>query len=119
MAESASDRYARILLPQRNGYPLWIPGPPENLPVQLKEVGTTIGDVGIITPDGSFSFLFNICKPADDPANCFGVPRGFVQVHLNDIDIRRPPDVYQRGSHVSSELIEKEQLSASFSAELP
>jgi hypothetical protein len=87
MSPGPSDVYVRQLLPQRYGYPLFIPEPNENLPLEYRQIGISIGDVGIIMPDGSFSFLFNICAPADDPVHCYGVPDGFKSVHPTPLDV--------------------------------
>jgi hypothetical protein len=40
--------------------------------------GVSIGDVGLITPDGAFDYLFNICLPSDDPVNINRVPENFL-----------------------------------------
>jgi hypothetical protein len=39
--------------------------------------GVDIGDVGIVTSEGIFDFLFNICRPSDDPINRSRVPDNF------------------------------------------
>ncbi|KAJ6477783.1 hypothetical protein C8R45DRAFT_799845, partial [Mycena sanguinolenta] len=67
MAES--HLYSRLLLPKGHGYPLFRPQPFDDLPVELRRQGTTIGDVGVVTSDGSFDVIFNICRAADDPLN--------------------------------------------------
>ncbi|KAL1712111.1 hypothetical protein EV715DRAFT_297385 [Schizophyllum commune] len=72
-----SQIYAENLLPLREGYPLWIPEPDEELPMCYRETGARIGDVGVISQDGGFRFLFNICSRADDPVNKGGVPASF------------------------------------------
>ncbi|EEB98061.1 hypothetical protein MPER_02497, partial [Moniliophthora perniciosa FA553] len=64
-----SQTYARLLFPLRHGYALWIPEPNELLPPQNRETGVRIGDVGLITEDGGFDYIFNICAAADDPIN--------------------------------------------------
>lgn len=60
------------------GYPLWIPSPDTQLPVTYRASGVCIGDVGIITPEGGFSFLFNVCQEATHPINASRpIPPGF------------------------------------------
>lgn len=59
MSTAASQVYARQLLSQKLGYPLFVPEPNESLPDEYRARGVGIGDVGIIAPDGSFTFAFN------------------------------------------------------------
>lgn len=75
--ERESAMYARLLWSKGRGYPLWSPKPTSDLSEEYTTHGVYIGDVGIITADGAFDFLFNICKPANHPINCNGVPHGF------------------------------------------
>ena len=58
---SDSTRYSRLLLSKGWGYPLFHPQPFDDLPRAEREVGTSIGHVGIITPDGAF-MLLNVVK---------------------------------------------------------
>ena len=67
MSMSAADIYARCLLPLKEGYPLYYPELPRRRNAGLyyetyRRQGIDIGDVGIITSDGDFDFLFNICS---------------------------------------------------------
>ncbi|KAJ7279152.1 hypothetical protein C8J57DRAFT_1574360 [Mycena rebaudengoi] len=74
---SDSGLYSRLLLlPKGHGYPLFHPQPFDDLPFESLRVGTDIGDVGVVTSDGAFDVIFNICRSADDPVNRFGVPQG-------------------------------------------
>jgi hypothetical protein len=64
---NAADIYAKCLLPLKEGYPLYCPELPDRRNVgayyeAYRSQGIGIGDVGIITPDGDFDFLFNICN---------------------------------------------------------
>ncbi|KIM91595.1 hypothetical protein PILCRDRAFT_27775, partial [Piloderma croceum F 1598] len=104
------DVYARQLFPKRYGIPLFIPEPYDNLPSEYRNQGASIGDVGTITQDGSFSFVFNICKPSDDPVNCNGVPAGFKQVSLLQGEISYLHNMHAPGSDVSSASVQKECL---------
>ncbi|KAK7445097.1 SCF ubiquitin ligase complex subunit cdc4 [Stygiomarasmius scandens] len=75
---SDSEIYARLLLRRQHGYPLWKPKPYESLPEFYRMTGTRLGDVGRITQDGHFHFLFNALAPADDLINSQGgVPANF------------------------------------------
>jgi hypothetical protein len=77
--DATSEVYAKHLLLERLGYPLWYPDLPldKNLPQGYRDDGVSIGDVGKITGDGAFEFKFNICADAGDPTNARGVPDHF------------------------------------------
>jgi hypothetical protein len=78
-----------------------VPEPNDDLLSEYHSKGTSIGDVSIITPDGSFDFIFNICIPASNPVNCFGVPDGFkVDIGSGDISLKR--NMHLPGSDISS-----------------
>ncbi|KAJ7506663.1 hypothetical protein B0H11DRAFT_239064, partial [Mycena galericulata] len=70
--------YVRLMLPQGLGYPMWCPGPnlDPHVPLQYRRLGTSIGDVGMITQDGIFDFVFNVLLPTHDPINN-RAPQGF------------------------------------------
>ncbi|KAL0057526.1 hypothetical protein AAF712_015829 [Marasmius tenuissimus] len=73
-----SQIYCRTLYSLGHGCALWGPEPNDDLPSEYRESGTRVGDVGVVTSDGRFDFLFNICLPEDDPVNQYnGVPPGF------------------------------------------
>jgi hypothetical protein len=66
MSMSAADIYAECLLPLKEGYLLYCPVLPDchNAGAYYSAYcskGISIGDIGIMTPDGDFDFLFNIC----------------------------------------------------------
>ena len=109
--------YARCLLPQGNGYPLWDPKPYDNLCTEYREKGVGIGDVGIITSDGTFDFLFNIMLPADHQINRGRTPGDFEQVILDppeDISVRE--GWHWEGSHVASVSIKKKRIEGDISS---
>lgn len=110
MPIAASQIYARQLLPQKRGYPLFVPEPSERLPDAYRQKGVSIGDVGIIQQDGSFAFAFNACAAADESVNCHGVPAGFKPITINRDRIARFKDMRARGSEVTSSSIKKESL---------
>ncbi|KAJ7745732.1 hypothetical protein B0H16DRAFT_971951 [Mycena metata] len=74
---SESEIYCNQLMRRRRGFPLYVPGPPENLPEEYRRHGVAIGDVGSITPEGIFDFYFNVYLPADHPINDNDVPEDF------------------------------------------
>ncbi|KAJ7476219.1 hypothetical protein FB451DRAFT_269461 [Mycena latifolia] len=95
-----SGSYCYQLLRRGRGFPLYIPEPRTNLPMEYQRTGVTIGDVGRVTPEGAFDFFFNIYCPSDHPVNA-DVPEGFVPLSLYDaIDVFHL-DI-EPGSYVSS-----------------
>lgn len=103
MSQDASEVYSRLLLPKRHGYPLWVPEPHDNLPVDYQ---VTIGDVGTITTDGGFDPLFNICASLNDPVNSDGVPLPFEHVVLGPRDIRTWNNFHIPGTGIVSTSIQ-------------
>src|ERR1700756_5687612 len=53
--------YSRYIMGLQHGYPLHDPEPDLSLPPAARKKGVRIGDVGLVTRDGSFDFLFNVC----------------------------------------------------------
>ncbi|KAK7001676.1 ribonuclease III [Favolaschia claudopus] len=107
---SDSSLYSRLLLAKGQGYPLFHPQPFDDLPLEARQNGTQIGDVGTVTTDGCFDPIFNICKSASDPLNRFGVPDGFEQVVLNSEDIAPKKMYYSPGTDISNTKINKRRL---------
>jgi hypothetical protein len=88
MPKSANELY-RLLRSQKHGIPQFTPEPNENLPVDYRNVGVSIGDVGIWSED-SFEVLFNTCSPATSSINAVqGVPQDFVPFPLQNSDVSR------------------------------
>jgi hypothetical protein len=102
--------YERHLSLKGRGFPLWIPEPNNRLPLAYRRRGINIGDVGIITPSGGFSYLFNICVPPEDPLNPRALPEDFAPLYppLDSIDIREFTE-FRAGSHLASSSIENSQ----------
>ncbi|KAJ7639644.1 hypothetical protein DFH06DRAFT_950763, partial [Mycena polygramma] len=96
--------------PQRPRIPYFYPQPSDDLPDEIRQTGVRIGDVGVITSCGSFDVIFNVCVPADDPANRFGVPEGFRQLYIAPADILLLGTYHRPGSIVSSTEIRKRRL---------
>jgi hypothetical protein len=66
---------------------LYVPSPQVNLPAEYRRRGVAIGDVGRITPEGSFDFFFNIYLPASHRINA-NIPEDFVSLPPYDpIDV--------------------------------
>ncbi|PBL03172.1 hypothetical protein ARMGADRAFT_1069725 [Armillaria gallica] len=75
--------YVQLMSTLGHGYPLWFPDYDPNLPPTYPKDGTRVGDLGYLTDEGSFEYLFNVCTDASDPSNSGGVPPDFVP--LTDI----------------------------------
>jgi hypothetical protein len=109
MTQEDSAVYARLLLAKKQGFPLWLPQPHDNLPNEYRKKGVSIGDVGIVTSDGAFDFLFNICLPHDNPINGNRVPDNFQPLEPPDqVDILQLL-AYNPGDHVASGSIKRLQ----------
>ncbi|KAF8966873.1 hypothetical protein BDZ97DRAFT_585154 [Flammula alnicola] len=98
--------YKRHMYPKQLGYPLWIPQSNMSLPRPYRREGVRIGDVGIITPEGGFDYLFNICLPHNHPTNN-RAPHDFVPLDGPfDYFEARP---YSEGTYLASEQIHASQ----------
>ncbi|KAF9543338.1 hypothetical protein CPC08DRAFT_716753 [Agrocybe pediades] len=106
--QRSNEIYERHLLLKGRGFPLWIPEPNKNLSMIYQRKGINIGDVGLVTYSGSFSFLFNICLPADDPINPRVMPEGFAPIDppIDSGDVRRFTE-FKSGSFLGSNSIVK------------
>ncbi|KAF9555584.1 hypothetical protein CPC08DRAFT_752970 [Agrocybe pediades] len=111
--------YHRNLITKRRGSPLWIPEPDNTSPTSYQRKGVSFGDVGLLSPSGSFDFFFNICYPSDDPINSGGVPEGFKPFKLSSLRIRGARE-FEAASYVASESIKisRKQYSDSSTADL-
>ncbi|KAJ7173503.1 hypothetical protein C8R46DRAFT_1031810 [Mycena filopes] len=107
---SDSELYSRLLFPKKQGYPLFHPQPFDDLPEAARRVGTEIGDVGLVTQDGSFDPIFNILRPPDHPAQRFGVPAAFEPVTLLPQDIAKRALFHLHGSDISNTAISKKRI---------
>ena len=99
--------YERLLRRKGRGFALYVPEPDRQLPIAYQRMGIRIGDVGVITPDGGFSFLFNICVPRDDPINPRILPQDFSPLQP-DVDIMEFSR-FKSGSYLASASIEKKE----------
>ena len=137
MAQPPCQVYARQLLPMKYGFPLYYPEPPDNLPLELRMRGVSIGDVGVLKADESkFHFAFNIFAPgpridetpanpqttsmneAEHAINYRGVPDGFVPLQFNAEDVQRMENKHARKSELMSEGVEKHSGSANLSVSI-
>ncbi|KAF7329772.1 Git3 domain-containing protein [Mycena kentingensis (nom. inval.)] len=67
--ESIASLYARVLAVRAQGYALWDPRPDADATAVHQLRGTTVGDVGWLTPHGQFVYLFNILSHKNDEIN--------------------------------------------------
>ena len=103
-----AEAYAVQMYSRLRGHALFDPHPGyrNNARTDLNP-SVEIGDVGYVLR-GSFRLLFNIHRPANDPAHIFGVPEGFTEVPLNKRRIDR------RGGPIGRVVINtRDDLSAS------
>ena len=102
-SQKLNDIYERHLTLKERGFPLWIPDPDQNLHLDYRRTGVRIGDVGIITDSGAFSFLFNICLPRNDPVNPRMLPEHFAPISppIEASDISKF-GVFKNGSYLAS-----------------
>lgn len=82
------------------------------LPVPYRRIGVSIGDVGIITREGAFDFLFNICYSRDHPINSLiQLPPDFepltpsINLDSNILEYRE----FSWGTHLASDDIRANQ----------
>ena len=111
-SKKPNDIYERHLALKDRGFPLWIPDPNQNLHLDYRRTGVRIGDVGIITHSGAFSFLFNICLPHNDPVNPRMLPEHFSPISPSDIEKFR---VFKNGSHLASASVKISQSGSAIS----
>ncbi|KAJ7835547.1 hypothetical protein B0H14DRAFT_2363292 [Mycena olivaceomarginata] len=109
----SSALYSSLLLSGHHGYPLLNPQPLDEIPAKLREIGTQIGDVGVVTEDGSFEPFFNILHEAGDKIiNWLGVPKYFERLVLSHGDVSKSPLYHERGSYISNTTLNVKRLDA-------
>ncbi|KAK0202375.1 hypothetical protein DFS33DRAFT_1339607 [Desarmillaria ectypa] len=84
-SKSSREIYIRLILQKEHRYSLCTPEPDGYLPEAYRCKGVGVGDVGILRNDRGFDYLFNVCKPADDPINKGHVPKEFEPIICGDI----------------------------------
>jgi hypothetical protein len=113
MSDIANDVYVRRLLPKGHGYPVYGPKPDDNLPQEYRDRGTNIGDLVLITADGTIDFLFNICLPSDHPVNDGRTPQCFEMVDLvASKDLSSMLGWHAIGSSIASSSVRRKSLAA-------
>lgn len=100
-----AESYGRSLLLEKHGFPLCNPAVAAKQGSVYWEKGVRIGDVGFISPGGSFRFFFNIFHPANDPIHAGRIPTEFkpIEPPLDDSEITFIPDYFKPGTIIASE----------------
>ncbi|PBK59497.1 hypothetical protein ARMSODRAFT_854828, partial [Armillaria solidipes] len=109
--------YVPLLITKGHGYPLWLPDPFSTLPPAYLRCGTQVGDLGYLTDDGGFAYLFNVCKDASDPINLNRVPPDFVPVMgIPDPGIQGQLEMHDRNSVITTAAVEQKSIGSSSQA---
>jgi len=66
---------------KKGRHPLRIPQPILQLPLNYRRRGTQVDDVGIITEDGAFDFMFSICHDTASSIDPASLPVGFQPIN--------------------------------------
>lgn len=107
-----ADLYVALLLRFGHGYPQWIPRP-DVLVSGHEEHGVSIGDVGIVTPDQSFDFLFNICNDSDSTINQpHGLPSGTDVVSITSDDVTKQTPMWSENTVICSHTMDRKDTSS-------
>ncbi|KAF8890334.1 hypothetical protein CPB85DRAFT_1231169, partial [Mucidula mucida] len=111
--------YRRLLSRTGHGYPLWIPDPDENLPEAYHKDGINIGDVGLLTEDGGFDFLFNVHASGNAPVNSGAVPPDFYPLLASNDPhpIRKTSFIHKEKSSITSAHVIKKSIAMEGSAD--
>ncbi|KAK0205134.1 caspase domain-containing protein [Desarmillaria ectypa] len=70
--------YAQLMSTLGHGYPLWRPDCDPNAPPTYTKGEARVGDLGYLTNEGDFAYLFNVCADASDLSNSGRVPPDFI-----------------------------------------
>ncbi|KAK0433775.1 hypothetical protein EV421DRAFT_1690386, partial [Armillaria borealis] len=109
--DRAPDIYVPLLMTKGHGYPLWLPDPFSTLPPAYLRCGTQVSDLGYLTDDGGFAYLFNVCKDASDPINLNRVPPDFVPVMgIPDPGIQGRLEMHDKNSVITTAAVEQKSI---------
>ncbi|KAF5326875.1 hypothetical protein D9619_004377 [Psilocybe cf. subviscida] len=102
--QTGPEIYVHHLMTKNKGYPLWIPSPNRRLPPTYRASGVSFGDVGILMPEGGFSFLFNVVHDATHPINASRrLPEGFAPFTAWKPDDVEEYEEFSAGSYLGDE----------------
>ncbi|KAF8984060.1 hypothetical protein BDQ17DRAFT_1437163 [Cyathus striatus] len=85
----------------------------QNLPLEYRRKGVSHGDIGIITSDGAFDFLFNIWYSAQDPINPSDLPEDFVSLPLSQSETLFQLVVNYKGHLSNMDIVSEENENTS------
>src|ERR1700759_405661 len=85
---SISHKYFNSMLECNAGYPLYEPQPEGGISMEHCRKGVQVGDVGIVTEDGAFDFLFNICSSQKESINPLDLPEDFETLDAPEVSTR-------------------------------
>lgn len=91
---------------------------PQGSPENYRIVGVSIGDVGFMTSDGCFEFLFNIFLPSNDPLNVSAPPAFKPLGYNDDQDVRKSNYYYPQGHVFSGHWITTEMLDSDLESQV-
>ncbi|PBL03063.1 hypothetical protein ARMGADRAFT_1069627 [Armillaria gallica] len=87
------DVYAQLMSTLGHGYPLWCQD------YDSKAPPTRVGDLGYLTDDGDFTYLFNVFADASDLSNSGRIPPDFIPLtDLPEPAVERGPDMYEKNA---------------------
>lgn len=98
-------KYTALIM-YRKGYPLYKPTP-SGISTVYRKHGVRVGDVGAITEEGAFDFMFNACQGHDQPdaaVNPAKLPDRFELLSLESgiqVEQMFGPETLLPGNHVS------------------
>ncbi|KAF9031197.1 hypothetical protein BDZ89DRAFT_1064046 [Hymenopellis radicata] len=104
--------YRGCMLRQGNGVPFFLPEPASSSPLSFSRNGLSIGDVVILTEEGSYNFLFNVHARADHELNFGNVPTDF-----EPLRIPCGPVVYDYYYNVGTTVAANDEYTTSFNME--
>ncbi len=88
------------------------------LPDAYRDKGVSVGDLSILTDDGGFHFLFNVCAEADDPVNQGHVPPQFQPLRISSSHAIRKIPFHRRNPSITSAHVSKPTIAVEGSAEM-
>ncbi|PBK90432.1 hypothetical protein ARMGADRAFT_934308 [Armillaria gallica] len=118
MAEQRAQAiYIPLMLGLGHGFPLWFPDMDSNLPAAYRVAGTRVGDLGYITDDGGFAYLFNVCASANDAINEGRVPPNFQPLVLPYPSVRTWQETHPKPSALTTSHVQQTTIELEASAQ--
>ena len=106
LKEGAPQTFFRSFKDHFLGLPLHKPGPDARLSIECRQLGISIGDIGMITGEGGFDYLFNVYRQGSDPLNPEGAPAGVQPLPESTQGIFRTPS-FSPNDYITSHSVEK------------